>query len=40
MRAPVWVANQWTKKLFAAGGGSIRSAGREHEIGEPLIVEG
>ena len=36
---PFGDATQWAKNLFA-GGGSIRSAGREHEIGEPRIVEG
>jgi len=37
---PFGDATQWAKNLFAAGGGRIRSAGREHEIGEPRIVEG
>lgn len=37
---PFGDATQWAKNLFAAGGGSIRSAGREHEIGQPRIVEG
>ena len=36
---PFGDATQWAKNLFAAGGGSLRSAGREHEIGEPRIVE-
>jgi deazaflavin-dependent oxidoreductase (nitroreductase family) len=37
---PFGDATQWAKNLFAAGGGSIRSAGREHQIAEPRIVEG
>jgi deazaflavin-dependent oxidoreductase (nitroreductase family) len=37
---PFGDATQWAKNLFAAGGGSIRSAGRDHVIGEPRIVEG
>ena len=37
---PFGDATQWAKNLFAAGGGSIRSAGREHEIDEPRVVEG
>lgn len=37
---PFGDATQWAKNLFAAGGGSIRSAGREYDIGEPRIVEG
>jgi deazaflavin-dependent oxidoreductase (nitroreductase family) len=37
---PFGDATQWAKNLFAAGRGSIRSAGREHEIGEPRLVEG
>lgn len=37
---PFGDATQWAKNLFTAGRGSIRSAGRDHEIGEPRIVEG
>ena len=37
---PFGDATQWAKNLFATGGGSIRSAGREHEIGEPRVVAG
>jgi deazaflavin-dependent oxidoreductase (nitroreductase family) len=36
---PFGNATQWAKNLFAAGGGSIRYAGREYEIGEPSVVE-
>jgi deazaflavin-dependent oxidoreductase (nitroreductase family) len=31
---------QWAKNLFAAGGGSIHSAGLEHEIDDPRVIEG
>ena len=37
---PFGDATQWAKNLFAAGGGSIRSAGAEYQIGDPQIVEG
>lgn len=37
---PFGDATQWAKNLFAAGGGSIRVAGREHQIGDPQVVEG
>jgi deazaflavin-dependent oxidoreductase (nitroreductase family) len=37
---PFGDATQWAKNLFTAGCGSIQSAGRVHEIGEPRIVEG
>lgn len=37
---PFGDATQWAKNLFAAGRGSLRSAGREYGIGEPRIVEG
>ena len=37
---PFGDATQWAKNLFAAGRGSIRSAGQEHEIGDPRLVEG
>jgi deazaflavin-dependent oxidoreductase (nitroreductase family) len=30
---------QWAKNLFAAGGGSLRSHGREYQIVEPRIVD-
>ena len=30
---------QWAKNLFAAGGGSLRSHGREYPIVEPRIVD-
>jgi len=36
---PFGDATQWARNLFAAGGGSIRFAGREHRIGEPEIVD-
>lgn len=36
---PFGDATQWAKNLFAAGGGSIRFAGREHQIVEPRIVD-
>jgi len=36
---PFGDATQWARNLFAAGGGSIRFAGREHRIGEPQIVD-
>ena len=36
---PFGDATQWAKNLFAAGGGSIRFAGREHEIGEPRVID-
>lgn len=35
---PFGDATQWARNLFAAGGGSLRSAGREHEIHDPKIV--
>ena len=37
---PFGDATQWAKNLFAAGGGSLRSAGRDHQIDEPRIVDG
>jgi deazaflavin-dependent oxidoreductase (nitroreductase family) len=37
---PFGDATQWAKNLFAAGRGSLRSAGREYGIDEPRIVEG
>jgi deazaflavin-dependent oxidoreductase (nitroreductase family) len=36
---PFGDATQWAKNLLAAGGGSIRFAGREHQIAEPRIVD-
>ena len=36
---PFGDATQWAKNLFAAGGGSIRSGGKEHRIVEPRIVD-
>jgi len=36
---PFGDATQWAKNLLAAGGGSIRSAGREHQIVEPRIID-
>jgi deazaflavin-dependent oxidoreductase (nitroreductase family) len=36
---PFGAATQWAKNLFAAGGGSIRFAGRDHRIVEPRIVD-
>jgi deazaflavin-dependent oxidoreductase (nitroreductase family) len=36
---PFGDATQWAKNLFAAGGGSIRFAGREHQIAEPRIMD-
>ena len=37
---PFGDATQWARNLFAAGGGSIRSAGRDHQIDQPRVVEG
>ena len=36
---PFGDATQWARNLFAAGGGSLRFAGREYQISEPLIVD-
>jgi deazaflavin-dependent oxidoreductase (nitroreductase family) len=36
---PFGDATQWARNLFAAGGGSIRFAGREYQIVEPQIVD-
>jgi deazaflavin-dependent oxidoreductase (nitroreductase family) len=36
---PFGDATQWAKNLFAAGGGSIRFAGRVHQIDEPRIID-
>ena len=35
---PFGSATQWARNLFAAGGGSLRSHGREYRIIEPRIV--
>lgn len=37
---PFGSATQWARNLFAAGAGSIRLAGCEHEVVDPRIVEG
>jgi deazaflavin-dependent oxidoreductase (nitroreductase family) len=36
---PFGDATQWAKNLLAAGGGSLRFAGREHLIEEPRLVD-
>jgi len=36
---PFGDATQWARNIFAAGGGSIRRAGREYQIGEPQVVD-
>ena len=36
---PFGDATQWAKNLFAAGGGSMRFAGREHRIVDPEIID-
>ena len=36
---PFGDATQWAKNLFAAGGGSIRFAGREYAVDEPRIID-
>ena len=36
---PFGAATQWARNLFAAGGGSIRFAGRDYRIVEPGIVD-
>ena len=36
---PFGDATQWAKNLFAAGGGSLRSHGREYRIVEPRIAD-
>ena len=30
---------QWAKNLFAAGGGSLRFAGREYRVAEPQVID-
>jgi deazaflavin-dependent oxidoreductase (nitroreductase family) len=36
---PFGDATQWAKNLFAAGGGSLRWAGREYQITEPRVID-
>jgi deazaflavin-dependent oxidoreductase (nitroreductase family) len=36
---PFGDATQWARNLFAAGGGSLRSHGRDYRIVEPRIVD-
>jgi deazaflavin-dependent oxidoreductase (nitroreductase family) len=36
---PFGDATQWARNLFAAGGGFVRSGGREYRIVEPRIVD-
>ena len=36
---PFGDATQWARNLFAAAGGSLRSAGKEHDIRDPRIVD-
>ena len=36
---PFGDATQWAKNLHAAGGGSIRFAGREYQVTDPRVVE-
>ncbi len=36
---PFGDATQWAKNLFAAGGGALRSGGREHPVTDPRIIE-
>ena len=36
---PFGDATQWAKNLFAAGGGTLRFAGREHRIAQPRIID-
>lgn len=36
---PFGDATQWAKNLLAAGGGSLRSAGREYRIDQPQIID-
>jgi deazaflavin-dependent oxidoreductase (nitroreductase family) len=37
---PFGDATQWAKNLFAAGGGSVRFAGRDYQVTDPRIVDG
>jgi deazaflavin-dependent oxidoreductase (nitroreductase family) len=36
---PFGDATQWARNLFAAGGGTLRSAGRDYRITDPRIVD-
>jgi deazaflavin-dependent oxidoreductase (nitroreductase family) len=36
---PFGDATQWAKNLFAAGGGSLRWAGRDYRIAEPNVID-
>ena len=36
---PFGDATQWAKNLFAAGGGSLRFAGREYRVAEPQVID-
>jgi deazaflavin-dependent oxidoreductase (nitroreductase family) len=36
---PFGDATQWAKNLFAAGGGSIRFAGREYPVDQPRVID-
>jgi deazaflavin-dependent oxidoreductase (nitroreductase family) len=36
---PFGDATQWAKNVFAAGGATIRSAGREYPVVEPQVVD-
>jgi deazaflavin-dependent oxidoreductase (nitroreductase family) len=36
---PFGDATQWARNLFAAGGGSLTWAGREHQIAEPRVID-
>jgi deazaflavin-dependent oxidoreductase (nitroreductase family) len=36
---PFGDASQWARNLFAAGGGTLRSGGREYRIVEPRVVD-
>jgi deazaflavin-dependent oxidoreductase (nitroreductase family) len=36
---PFGDATQWARNVFAAGGGTIRLAGREHRVAGPRVVD-
>ena len=36
---PFGGATQWAKNVFAAGGGSLRWAGRDYRIAEPSVID-
>ena len=36
---PFGDATQWARNLFASGGGRLRHAGHEYEVGEPRVVD-